>query len=284
MGPPGVDPWRRATGPKAWAWAVVLGAGPPLRLCFHWQSSSSLSLSSREREPEVSWSQSQVCGLHALLCTPPPCHQGIQKWLWAPDGDTGTHAAPSPALSLLLAGPGRMPAPTCQAPPQHRTPRPCPAGGVLHPEALFTRAPALFPGACGRQHLEPTGTIDMRGPGQTDCAVAIGRPLGEVVTLQVLESSLSCRAGRSRAVCAAAAPRQAAMRWGAQLPATPVPARFQATPPGVLMAIHGRARAGPVPQMGKLRLCLGTWESRSRDMGGTRSRLRAADAHRTAPS
>ncbi|VCW76337.1 unnamed protein product [Gulo gulo] len=51
------------------------------------------------------------------------------------------------------------------------------------------------PSACGRQHLEPTGTIDMRGPGQTDCAVAIGRPLGEVVTLQVLESSLSCRAG-----------------------------------------------------------------------------------------
>lgn len=165
-----------------------------------------------------------------------------------------------------------------------QNPRPCPAGGVLHPEALFTRAPALFPGACGRQHLEPTGTIDMRGPGQTDCAVAIGRPLGEVVILQILESSLSCRAGRSRAVCAAAAPRQAAMRWGAQLPATPVPARFQATPPGVLMAIHGRARAGPVPQMGKLRLCLGTWESRSRDMGGTRSRLRAADAHRTAPS
>ncbi|XP_059266385.1 A disintegrin and metalloproteinase with thrombospondin motifs 13 isoform X2 [Mustela nigripes] len=51
------------------------------------------------------------------------------------------------------------------------------------------------PSACGWQHLEPTGTIDMRGPGQMDCAVAIGRPLGEVVTLQVLESSLNCRAG-----------------------------------------------------------------------------------------
>ncbi|XP_021117402.1 A disintegrin and metalloproteinase with thrombospondin motifs 13 isoform X4 [Heterocephalus glaber] len=50
---------------------------------------------------------------------------------------------------------------------------------------------------CGRQHLEPTGTIDMRGPGQADCIVAIGRPLGEGVTLQVLESSLNCSAGES---------------------------------------------------------------------------------------
>lgn len=39
----------------------------------------------------------------------------------------------------------------------------------------------------------------MRGPGQADCVVAIGRPLGEVVTLQVLESSLNCSAGTSRA-------------------------------------------------------------------------------------
>ncbi|XP_013362013.1 PREDICTED: A disintegrin and metalloproteinase with thrombospondin motifs 13 isoform X2 [Chinchilla lanigera] len=50
---------------------------------------------------------------------------------------------------------------------------------------------------CGRQHLEPTGTINMRGSGQADCVVAIGRPLGEVVVLQVLESSLNCSAGES---------------------------------------------------------------------------------------
>ncbi|XP_076562443.1 A disintegrin and metalloproteinase with thrombospondin motifs 13 isoform X3 [Arvicanthis niloticus] len=51
------------------------------------------------------------------------------------------------------------------------------------------------PGACGRQYLEPTGIIDMRSKGQLDCVVAIGRPLGEVLTLQILESSLKCSAG-----------------------------------------------------------------------------------------
>ncbi|KAL6094220.1 hypothetical protein STEG23_032237 [Scotinomys teguina] len=50
-------------------------------------------------------------------------------------------------------------------------------------------------GPCGRQYLEPTGTIDMRGQGQVDCVVAIGRPLSEVVTLQILESTLKCSAG-----------------------------------------------------------------------------------------
>ncbi|KAB0394060.1 hypothetical protein E2I00_001764, partial [Balaenoptera physalus] len=80
--------------------------------------------------------------------------------------------------------------PSSQSPsPARKAPGPA-LLGIPHLEA-----PAPFPGACGRQHLEPTGTIDMRGPARADCAVAIGRPLGEVVTLRVLDSSLNCSAG-----------------------------------------------------------------------------------------
>uniref|UniRef100_A0A2I3GT14 ADAM metallopeptidase with thrombospondin type 1 motif 13 n=1 Tax=Nomascus leucogenys TaxID=61853 RepID=A0A2I3GT14_NOMLE len=79
-----------------------------------------------------------------------------------------------------------VPADFCQHLPKPVTVRGCWAGPCVGQET---------PSACGRQHLEPTGTIDMRGPGQADCAVAIGRPLGEVVTLRILESSLNCSAG-----------------------------------------------------------------------------------------
>lgn len=44
----------------------------------------------------------------------------------------------------------------------------------------------------------------MRDQGRLDCVVAIGRPLGEVVTLQILESSLKCSAGTSAVMWATA--------------------------------------------------------------------------------
>ncbi|XP_069914782.1 A disintegrin and metalloproteinase with thrombospondin motifs 13 isoform X3 [Oryctolagus cuniculus] len=78
--------------------------------------------------------------------------------------------------------------------PQPRTrlppPAPQPLGHLPGPQGKLGES-----SACGRQLLEPAGTIDLRGARQGDCAVALGRPLGEVVTLHVLESSLNCSAG-----------------------------------------------------------------------------------------
>lgn len=107
-----------------------------------------------------------------------------------------THAAPSPEPRGFRWASEDIGSPPPAAPSSAESP--CPAGNTL-PRSSVHLTPAPSPGACGRQHLEPTGTIDMRGPGRADCVVAIGRPLGEVVTLQVLESSLNCSAGTSRA-------------------------------------------------------------------------------------
>ncbi|XP_034968549.2 A disintegrin and metalloproteinase with thrombospondin motifs 13 isoform X2 [Zootoca vivipara] len=50
-------------------------------------------------------------------------------------------------------------------------------------------------GPCGQLFLNSTGLINMTGVQASDCIVAIGRPLGEVLRVQVLESSLNCSAG-----------------------------------------------------------------------------------------
>ncbi|NXU47102.1 ATS13 metalloproteinase, partial [Turnix velox] len=48
---------------------------------------------------------------------------------------------------------------------------------------------------CGKLYLNATGVINMMGIGSSDCTVAIGRPLGEEITVSILESSLNCSAG-----------------------------------------------------------------------------------------
>ncbi|MXQ94804.1 hypothetical protein E5288_WYG008206 [Bos mutus] len=90
-------------------------------------------------------------------------------------------------------GPGAqvpVPADFCQHLPKPVTVRGCQAGPCVG-QGMASPAPRV----CGRQHLGPTGIIDMRGTARPDCAVAIGRPLGEVVTLRFLEGSLNCSAG-----------------------------------------------------------------------------------------
>uniref|UniRef100_A0A8C9G2S3 ADAM metallopeptidase with thrombospondin type 1 motif 13 n=1 Tax=Pavo cristatus TaxID=9049 RepID=A0A8C9G2S3_PAVCR len=48
---------------------------------------------------------------------------------------------------------------------------------------------------CGKLFLNTSGVINMTGVESIDCTVAIGRPLGEEITINVLESSLNCSAG-----------------------------------------------------------------------------------------
>lgn len=74
-------------------------------------------------------------------------------------------------------------------------PAPLPLFLSATPCPLSLTEPCSLPGLCGQQVLEPSGRLDLRGPGLADCAVSIGRPLGHEVTLHVLESSLNCSAG-----------------------------------------------------------------------------------------
>nr|XP_044634390.1 A disintegrin and metalloproteinase with thrombospondin motifs 13 [Equus asinus] len=111
---------------------------------------------------------------------------------WA--GPCERQGTPSPVPHEEATAPGQTTPATADASPeqpQRQTPLSS-LGSWLPPRPQESPVESS---ACGRQHLEPTGTIDMRGPGRVDCAVAIGRPLGEVVTLQVLESSLNCSTG-----------------------------------------------------------------------------------------
>ncbi|XP_056396024.1 A disintegrin and metalloproteinase with thrombospondin motifs 13 isoform X2 [Hyla sarda] len=50
-------------------------------------------------------------------------------------------------------------------------------------------------GICGRLYLNASGVINTTGLLEKDCVFSIGRPLGEVVVVKVLSSSLNCTAG-----------------------------------------------------------------------------------------
>ncbi|XP_066896447.1 LOW QUALITY PROTEIN: A disintegrin and metalloproteinase with thrombospondin motifs 13 [Kogia breviceps] len=112
---------------------------------------------------------------------------------WA--GPCAGQGTPSPVPHEEPTAPGQTTAAT--ASPEWPQPQAHLLSSAPRPQGLLP-GPQESPAessACGQQHLEPTGTIDMRGPARADCAVAIGRPLGEVVTLRVLDSSLNCSAG-----------------------------------------------------------------------------------------
>ncbi|XP_039620349.1 A disintegrin and metalloproteinase with thrombospondin motifs 13 [Polypterus senegalus] len=46
---------------------------------------------------------------------------------------------------------------------------------------------------CGELLLEDTGVVDLRDVGRRDCLLSVGRPLGEVLEVKVVSSSLNCK-------------------------------------------------------------------------------------------
>ncbi|KAJ7395915.1 hypothetical protein BTVI_149977 [Pitangus sulphuratus] len=64
----------------------------------------------------------------------------------------------------------------------------------LPPSAVSQEQTKSGGGVCGNLFLNATGIINMTGVESSDCTVAIGRPLGEEITLRILESSLNCSA------------------------------------------------------------------------------------------
>ncbi|KAG2469729.1 ATS13 metalloproteinase, partial [Polypterus senegalus] len=48
-------------------------------------------------------------------------------------------------------------------------------------------------GPCGELLLEDTGVVDLRDVGRRDCLLSVGRPLGEVLEVKVVSSSLNCK-------------------------------------------------------------------------------------------
>uniref|UniRef100_A0ABM5F5M7 A disintegrin and metalloproteinase with thrombospondin motifs 13 isoform X2 n=1 Tax=Pogona vitticeps TaxID=103695 RepID=A0ABM5F5M7_9SAUR len=125
--------------------------------------------------------------LRVRTCSVAPCFApasadttlaGLQRQPTAPGWRTTPSTTPSPARSRSRA----------LGFPQL-------AVSLKHSKETGWGDPSEEHGVCGRLFLGATGLINMTGLRVRDCAVAIGRPLQEIITLRVLESTLNCTAG-----------------------------------------------------------------------------------------
>ncbi|KAM9324233.1 A disintegrin and metalloproteinase with thrombospondin motifs 13 [Gastrophryne carolinensis] len=105
-------------------------------------------------------------------------------------------------------------------------------------------------GVCGQQFLNSSGVINTTGLLEKDCIFSIGRPLGEVIIIKVLSSSLNCSAGELVLFYSRAMWRKSCTRLSAVTVVTrsnTVIVRQRQIHPGNGMALEYSSRPAPQP-------------------------------------
>ncbi|KAK1334004.1 hypothetical protein QTO34_005003 [Cnephaeus nilssonii] len=180
---------------------------------------------------------------------------------WA--GPCAGQGTPSLAPREEAAAPAQTTAGPAAASPSGPAPGPPPlpgqpSGGRYVPSSLLSGQLAAggVPVAGSTSSPQEPSTCEAAGP--ADCAVAIGRPLGEVLTLQVLESSLNCSAGEmlllwGRLMWRRACRKLSGLTFSSKANTLVVTQRRVRPRGGVVLRYSSRPAAGAVHRAGSFR-------------------------------